>query len=148
MEKFDEDMGWTMLDKNFDSRTRRTFDTGPLFVPMWWGRYDPTFRPVTSGGSSAGKAFSAPASSGSGKTISMPNLPGSNFAASVVNGTQAFAAGALGNLTNFTSAVTNKTNPAPKPSSSSYSSGSGGGRSCACACACAGCACACAGGGR
>jgi hypothetical protein len=148
MEKFDEYMGWTMLDKNFDSRTRRTFDTGPLFVPMWWGRYDPTFRPVSSGGSSAGKAFSAPASSGSGKTISVPNLPGSNFAASVVNGTQAFAAGALGNLTNFTSAVTNKTNPAPKPSSSSYSSGSGGGRSCACACACAGCACACAGGGR
>ena len=148
MEKFDEYMGWTMLDKNFDSRTRRTFDTGPLFVPMWWGRYDPTFRPVSSGGSSAGKAFSASASSGSGKTISVPNLPGSNFAASVVNGTQAFAAGAIGNLTNFTSAVTNKTNPAPKPSSSSYSSGSGGGRSCACACACAGCACACAGGGR
>lgn len=150
MEKFDEYMGWTMLDKDFDDRTRRTFDTGPLFVPIWWGRYDPTFRTATSA-PSAGRVFTPSSSSTStGRTISVPNLPGSNFAASVVNGTQAFAAGAIGNLTAFTSGITNQTNPPPPPSSSSRSSGSssGGGRSCACACACAGCACACAGGGR
>ena len=50
----------------------------------------------------------------------------------------------------FTSRVTNVTNP-PPPSTSGGSRGGrsgGGGRSCACACACAGCACACAGGGR
>ena len=149
MEKFDDYMGWTMLDKDFDDRTERTFRSGPLYVPMWWGRYDPTFRSSTSGpASTAGKAFSGGrTSTGTGRAISVPSLPGSNFASSVVNGTQAFAAGAIGNLTSFTSGVTNKTNPVPK-TTSTRSSGSSGGRSCACACACAGCACACAGGGR
>ena len=42
-QKFDETLEWTMLDKNYDDRTRRVF-TGPVFVPMWWGRYDPTYR--------------------------------------------------------------------------------------------------------
>ena len=149
MEKFDDYMGWTMLDKDFDDRTQRTFGSGPLYVPMWWGRYDPTFRSATAS-PSVGKAFSAGGGSNTstGRAISVPNLPGSNFAASVVNGTQAFAAGAIGNLTGFTSGITNRTNPLPKPTTTSRSSGSSGGRSCACACACAGCACACAGGGR
>ena len=147
MEKFDDYMGWTMLDKDFDDRTQRTFGAGPLYVPIWWGRYDPTFRSATST-PSAGKAFSSSSSTSTGRAIQVPNLPGSNFAASVVNGTQAFAAGAIGNLTGFTSGITNRTNPLPKPTTTSRSSGSGGGRSCACACACAGCACACAGGGR
>lgn len=146
MEKFDEYMGWTMLDKDFDDRTRRTFNTGPLFVPMWWGRYDPTFRSATS--TPAGRSFTPGGSTSTGRAIQVPNLPGSNFASSVVNGTQAFAAGAIGNLTGFTNGITNKTNPVPKSSTKSWSSGSSGGRSCACACACAGCACACAGGGR
>ena len=57
----------------------------------------------------------------------------------------------LGNLSSFTSGVTNKTNPVPVAPPSSYHGGGfggGGGHACACACACAGCACACAGGGR
>jgi hypothetical protein len=44
MEKFDEYMGWTMLDRDFDRRTRDTFGPRPVFVPMWWGRYDPVYR--------------------------------------------------------------------------------------------------------
>jgi hypothetical protein len=63
----------------------------------------------------------------------------------VVTGTQNFAQRVLGNVNDFTSGVTNVTNPPPKTSGGSYRSGGGG---CACACACAGCACACAGGGR
>jgi len=68
----------------------------------------------------------------------------------VINGASGMAAGVVGNLTSFTSGITNRTNPIPQSSGRSGSGGfrGGGGSSCACACACAGCACACAGGGR
>ena len=137
---FEEALEWTMLDKDYDDRTRRVF-TRPIIVPMWWGRYDPVWR-------------------GSGSTVSRPTtistsgrgssaLPGADFAASMVTGVQTFSSKVIGNVSDFTSRVTNVTNPPPPPSKSSGSrSGGGGGRSCACACACAGCACACAGGGR
>jgi hypothetical protein len=132
-----EAMEWTMLDKDYDERARRTY-TRPIFVPMWWGRYDPgygrsvgTSRPVSIGGSS-------PSSRSTG-------LPGADFAASVVGGAQTFSQKVIGNVSDFTSRVTNKTNPVPKSTSRGGRSGGGG---CACACACAGCACACAGGGR
>jgi hypothetical protein len=145
---YDEVMDWTMLDKKYDDRTRDTF-SGPVFIPtpVWWWRYDPTFvRPSTIGTSSA--SSSIPSVSG-GRTISMPSLPGSAFAASVVGSVQNFASGVLGNVSSFTSGVTNVTNPVPPPSTyRSSGGGGGGGHSCACACACAGCACACAGGGR
>jgi len=147
MEKFDEYLGWTMLDRNYDRRTQDVFSGGPVFIPTWWGHFDPTYRNTTTG--TFHTAAPAPAGSiGSGKTaIPLPNLPGSNFALSMVNGIQSFSNNVIGNVSNFTGTITNKTNPIPVPSSSSRSIG-GGGRSCACACACAGCACACAGGGR
>ena len=142
-ERYDEHMGWTMLDKDFDQRTQDVFRGGPVFVPIWWNRCDPTWsrktisRPVSTG--------SVP-SSGSGRSApSMPSLPGGEFAASMVTGMQGFASDVVGNVTDFTSRVTNKTNPAPVATSSG---GRSSGGSCACACACAGCACACAGGGR
>lgn len=144
-QKYDEVMEWTMLDRNYDDRTRRVFHGGPVFVPIWWPRYDPTF----SRGTTAAPV-SAPSTPGGGVTL--PHLPGSDFAASMVKGVQNFSSNVIGNLSDFTGKVTNKTNPAPvTPRSSSRSSGSfrsGGGCACACACACAGCACACAGGGR
>lgn len=151
-EKYDENLDWTMLDKNFDGRTKESFGSGPVFIPTWWWRYDPMVKPTTSSTPTFGKVDASPMPSGSGKTtINLPSLPGADFAASITNGVQSFASGVVGNLTNFTSGVTNKTNPVPKSTSSSgrSSRGGGGGGSCAgCACACAGCACACAGGGR
>ncbi len=139
--KYDENMEWTMLDRDYDERTRRTFHGGPVFVPIWWHRYDPTFRP-----SAPSPTSSAPSG---GKGISMPTLPGSAFAASVVTGMQNFSRGVVGNISDFTGKITDKTNPVPvaKSSGGGWSRGGGGG-GCACACACAGCACACAGGGR
>ncbi len=137
---YEEVMEWTMLDRDYDDRTRRVFEGGPVFVPVWWPRYDPTFRPI-----STGKTVSAPSTRGGG--VSLPQLPGSDFAASVVIGAQTFSSNVIGNLTDFTSTITNKTNPVPVSKSSGGWS-SGGGSGCACACACAGCACACAGGGR
>jgi hypothetical protein len=134
---YDQNLEWTMLDREYDDRTRRVF-TGPIFVPMWWGRYDPTWR-----GAPASASGPAMPSQGRGSSA----LPGADFAASVVGGAQTFSQKVIGNVQEFTSRVTNTTNPPPKPTSS----GSRGGRSgggCACACACAGCACACAGGGR
>jgi len=145
---FEQAMEWTMLDKNYDDRTRRVF-TGPVYVPIWWGNYDPSYQSVSAG---ARVAASGPVQvGGRGAPAS---VPGASFAASVVGGVQNFSSRVLGNVQSFTSGVTNRTNPPPKPSSSGMShsggssGGSSGGRSCACACACAGCACACAGGGR
>ena len=138
---YDQNLEWTMLDKDYDDRTRRVF-TGPVFVPTWWGRYDPTFgRSMPTSG-----RVSTPSSQG---MPSVPRLPGSDFAASVAGGMQTFSQKVIGNVGDFTSRVTNVTNPPPPPSAGSRGGrGGGGGRSCACACACAGCACACAGGGR
>jgi hypothetical protein len=143
-EKFDEVMEWTMLDRRYDDRTRDIFRSGPVIVPTWWHRYDPGYSPPTSTAS-----IGVPRSSGSGG-VSMPTLPGSAFAASMVTGVQSFSRGVVGNISDFTSGVTRITNPPPKSTSSGRSRSSGGGSSCACACACAcaGCACACAGGGR
>jgi hypothetical protein len=135
-QKFDENLEWTMLDRDYDGRSRRVF-TGPVYVPMWWGHYDPTYRPTLT---TATAAPSLPSSRGSSA------LPGADFAASIVGGVQTFSSKVVGDLNSFTSRVTNVTNPPPPPSRSSYRGGGGGG--CACACACAGCACACAGGGR
>jgi hypothetical protein len=139
---FEQSLEWTMLDKDYDDRSRRVF-TGPVFVPMWWGHYDPSYS--TSG--SSPKVGTGVPSMSSGR--SSTSVPGSTFAASVITGVQNFSSKVMGNVGSFTSGVTSSTNPIPKPTSSGSSrSGGSGGRSCACACACAGCACACAGGGR
>ncbi|MDQ2692358.1 MAG: hypothetical protein M3Y68_10030, partial [Chloroflexota bacterium] len=139
---FDQQLEWTMLDQDYDDRSRRVFH-GPIFVPTWWGNYDPTYRtgPISTAG---GGGVSTPGQSSGGSS-----LPGADFAASVIGGVQTFSQKVIGNVGEFTSRVTNVTNPPPKPSSrGGRSMGGGGSRGCACACACAGCACACAGGGR
>jgi len=142
-QKFDEVMEWTMLDRDYSDRTRDVFRHQPVFVPIWWGRYDPGFgRSVSTG----------PAPTLPSGLSSMPRVPGADFAASIVTGVQNFSSNVVGNISDFTSRVTQVTNPVPVSTSSGSShrssGGGGGGRSCACACACAGCACACAGGGR
>lgn len=129
----EEQFEWTMADKDFDKRSRRVF-TGPVFIPHWYGNFSPSV-PRTSA------TPSVPSSGGSSGKV---QLPGADFAASVVGGVESFAGQIVGNVNDFTGKITNKTNPVPV-TKSSYSGGSGG---CACACACAGCACACAGGGR
>jgi hypothetical protein len=126
---YEEALEWTMLDKDYDERTRRVF-TGPVFVPMWWGRFDPAYRPVSTAGGGGGRV-AAPSASGGRVSV-----PGSAFAASVVSSVQSLASRTLGDVGAFTSGVTNRTNPLPKSTSSGYRGG--GGRSCACACACAG----------
>jgi len=142
---YEKSLEWTMLDNNYDERTRRVF-TGPVFIPIWWGHYDPTYR--SSGSTLSPKVGTGIPSMSSGR--SMNSVPGSTFAASVITGVQNFSSKVLGSVGTFTSGVSSSTNPIPKPTSSvSYrGGGGGGGHSCACACACAGCACACAGGGR
>lgn len=143
-QKFDEVMEWTMLDRDFNDRTRDVFRHQPVFVPMWWGRFDPGFERRTQ--------MTLPTSGSrpqAGPLSGNVRLPGSDFAASIVTGIEGFAGNVIGNVTDFTNRVVGVTNPLPKSSSGSGSSrGGSSGRSCACACACAGCACACAGGGR
>ena len=137
-QKYEEAIEWTMLDKNYDDHTRRVF-SGPVFLPHWWGSYDPAYHSSTTT-KSGFPTSSHPTSTGS------KSLPGADFAAQMVTGVQTFSQKTIGNVNTFTEKITGKTNPPPKPSGSGSSGRSGGG--CACACACAGCACACAGGGR
>ncbi len=149
---YDKALEWTMLDKDYQDRTTRTFSSGPVIQPIWWGRYSPIHRSTLSNvGSGGSKSISTPSAPKMSSTSSAGNvLPGATFAATMTNSVQTFSQKAIGNISSFTSGVTNKTNPVPKSSSSGggYRGGGSGGSSCACACACAGCACACAGGGR
>ena len=148
-EKYNDHMGWTMLDREFEDRTQNAFSRGPVYLPLWWHRYDPTYSPSSTSTRSTAPSIKT-TSPGRSSGPSLPVLPGGDFAASMVDGISNFSSNVVGNITDFTSRITQKTNPIPKASSSSRSGGwsSGGGSSCACACACAGCACACAGGGR
>ncbi|OQX50892.1 MAG: hypothetical protein B5M53_11660 [Candidatus Cloacimonas sp. 4484_209] len=133
----DNNLEWLMMDENYEKKINESFSGTPIIAPIWWGYYTPGFaRPaaVTSTG-----GIGTP-------HISMPQLPGSTFANSLVTGIQGFSNKIVSNITGFQSAITKVTNPVPVSTSSSWSSS--GGSSCACACACAGCACACAGGGR
>jgi hypothetical protein len=135
---FDEDLEWMMLDEEFEDRTERTFREGPVFVPVWWDRY----QPWASSAPSPKPSTAAPTSKRG--PVSLPTLPGAAFANTIVTGMQRTADKVVGSVERFTGGVTKVTNPPPVRTSS----GGGGGYSCACACACAGCACACAGGGR
>ena len=116
----DQNLEWTMLDHDYDNRSQRVF-TGPIFLPIWWGGYDPMYRstPMATG--------AAPASlpTGGGRSTS---LPGATFAASVVGGVQNMSSKVIGNLNSFTSGVSNVTNPPPSPSTSGggYHGGGGG----------------------
>ncbi len=144
---FGEGLEWTMLDDDFAGRTQRTFQQGPVYVPVWWGNYRPWGMPTTT---SAPRPTTAGPSMPSGP-VRLPTLPGGDFAAKIVRGMTNTAGRVVRSVTDFTGGVTNTTNPPPPPSSSGGSRGggsSGGHCVCACACACAGCACACAGGGR
>jgi len=139
---FENDLEWTMLDPDYEDRSRRVF-RGPVYVPRWWGNYDPSYTPA--GASGGRRAVPTPVSGAPGRAL--PQLPGADFAARVAGGVQSFSSKVVGNIADFTSSVSSVTNPPPKVTYSSRSSGRSGG-GCACACACAGCACACAGGGR
>lgn len=128
----EEQFEWTMADRDFEKRSRRVF-TQPVFVPRWYGNFNPS--PVST----------APTTSVPNAPSGKVQLPGADFAASVVGGVQNFSGQIVGNVNDFTGKITNQTNPVPV-TKTNYSGGGSSG--CACACACAGCACACAGGGR
>jgi hypothetical protein len=133
---------WTMLEDDWDTRTRRVFQDRPVVLPYWWWFYRPW---VARAGGGPQPAAPGPMPSGGGIPVTLPTLPGADFANTVVTGVENAANTVVSSIDSFTGKVTQSTNPPPKPSSSSSR---GGGYSCACACACAGCACACAGGGR
>lgn len=135
----EESFEWTMADRDFEGRSRKVFDR-PIFIPRWYGNYSPSMSPSWGSGSSG--------SGGASPTSGKVQLPGADFAASMVTGVETFSGQLIGNINDFTGRITNVTNPVPVPVASSSHRRSGGGGGCACACACAGCACACAGGGR
>jgi hypothetical protein len=139
--RWGEGLEWTMLEDDWDDRTRRVFHGRPVVLPHWWWGYRPW---VVAAGRSAPSA-PRPTPSGGGTPVTLPTLPGADFANTVVTGIENASNTVVSSVESFTGKITTTTNPPPKSSSSSSR---GGGYSCACACACAGCACACAGGGR
>ncbi len=142
--RWGEGLEWTMLEDDWGDRTRRVFHDRPVVLPHWWWFY----RPWATSTGHARPSMPTPRPSGTGTPVTLPTLPGADFANTVVTGIENTANTVVSSIEGFTSKITNTTNPPPKPSSSSGRSSRGGGYSCACACACAGCACACAGGGR
>ncbi len=140
-QRWGDGLEWTMLEDDWDSRTRRVFRDRPVTLPYWWWFYRPW---VASTGTSR-PSMPTPSPAGGGTPVTLPTLPGADFANTVVGGIENAANTVVSSVEGFTGKVTQTTNPPPKSSSSSSR---GGGYSCACACACAGCACACAGGGR
>src|SRR5574340_145614 len=149
-ETYEQVMDWTMLDKGWQGRTTQTFGPQPVFVPTWWWRFDPGMGTHTTTAGGGGGGFAKPVgpvgAPSTGGSFSLPKLPGSEFAASMVTGVESFSNSVIGNLNAFPDSITNRTNPVPKTTYTSSGRSGGGGHSCACACACAGCACA--GGGR
>ena len=133
-EKYSENMDWTMLDKESDTRTQSTFGSGPIFMPWWWWRVDPTLSRTSTSMPRVGGAPSLP-TGGKSTTINIPSLPGATAAASLVGTVQAFSSKVVGDITSFTSGVSSKTNPLPVASTSIGRSGGGGSFHCACACA-------------
>jgi len=140
-QRWGEGLEWTMLEDDWDDRTRRVFHDRPVVLPHWWWGYRPW---VVAAGRSVPSA-PRPTPSGGSTPVTLPTLPGADFANTVVTGIENASNTVVSSVESFTGKISTTTNPPPKSSSSSSR---GGGYSCACACACAGCACACAGGGR
>lgn len=140
-QRWSDGLEWTMLEDDWDDRTQEVFRDRPVVVPSWWWLY----RPWATTAGTPRPAAPSPVPSTGGTPVTLPTLPGADFANTVVSGIEGAANTVVSSIESFTSGVTQTTNPPPKSSSSSSR---GGGYSCACACACAGCACACAGGGR
>src|SRR3972149_336470 len=124
---YEENLEWTMLDPDYGDRTQEVFTGRPVYAPRWWPLYIGTH---AAGGRSV---ISAPTRSTGGGRASLPPLPGADFAASMVKGTQDFAGSVVGNLADFTGGVTKVTNPPPPPSASRggfSGGGSSGARPC------------------
>ena len=72
-QKYDEYMGWTMADHDYDDHTRRVFGSGPVFLPIWWGNYDPaTIRPAWPAGVPLRQLSSASIGGGGGRLLYRP----------------------------------------------------------------------------
>ena len=157
---FDKNFGWAMLDDDLDQRAKEAFPDTEVYLPTWWWRMGPSYRPYygPSGPTMAGSPMPANTSGSGGNsgngggTPSIPVLPGAMLARSLTDSVRGIGEKTVGSVSTFTNSVRGSTNPAPAPVTKSDrhggSSGSSGGSSCACACACASCACACAWGGR
>jgi hypothetical protein len=140
-QRWGEGFEWTMLEDDWEDHTRRVFRGRPVVMPYWWWFY----RPWAASAGVPRSSMPTPTLGGGGTPVTLPTLPGADFANTVVGGVENAANTVVSSVESFTGKVTQTTNPPPKSSSSSSR---GGGYGCACACACAGCACACAGGGR
>jgi hypothetical protein len=137
----DDEFEWLLADDKFNRRSKDIFGHSRVYhYPYWLGGGHYT-RSAPAGTGTLGTAGSGAATGGGG--ISLPSLPGADFANSIVSSVENMANSIVSSAPTLNNTVMATTNPQALASASSSSSGGGG-----CACACAGCACACAGGGR
>lgn len=137
----EDNFEWMYMDTKFDNKLKRNYDAGYYRTPYWYPFFYPgrVYVYPTAPTRATAPTLTAP---------SLPMLPGSDFANSIVSGIQNSANQFVRNVTGFTQGVSAVTNPTPVSTGSGVKTSGFGGGGCACACACAGCACACAGGGR
>ncbi|HSJ52381.1 MAG TPA: hypothetical protein VLC52_01435, partial [Anaerolineae bacterium] len=97
-QRWSEGLEWTMLQDDWDDRTRTVFRDRPVVLPCWWWFYRPW-------AASAGPARPAgPVSSplGGGTPVTLPTLPGGDFANTVVTGIENAANTVVSSVESFT----------------------------------------------
>ena len=81
--RWSEGLEWTMLQDDWDNRTRDVFRDRPVVLPNWWWFYRPW---ATSAGMPEPAARPSVSPSGGGTPVTLPTLPGGAFANTVVTG--------------------------------------------------------------
>ncbi len=110
--RWSDGLEWTMLDEEWDDRTRDVFHDRPVVLPHWWWGY----RPWVATTAASRPSSPMPAPSGTGTPVTLPTLPGADFANTVVTGVEGAASTVVGSIDRFTGGVTQSTNPPPKSS--------------------------------
>ncbi|NWF87520.1 hypothetical protein HXY32_06920 [Candidatus Bathyarchaeota archaeon] len=139
---YDEQLLWLLLDPNYQSRTKVTFqdkafEPSPFWLWYWYSYQhyhpNPTYKPNVEAPSQSAKP---------------PTIPGADFANNIATAVEKTSNNFVANIEKFANAIL----PMPEAKASSEPARHEAGcvcacAACACACACVGCACACAGGG-
>jgi hypothetical protein len=115
---WDENLEWTMMDKDYDKRMEHIFSGRTIIMPRWYGNYSsPT-------GGSAKEGPLGQLSVSGAKLAGELSLPGANFANEIVGSVEKFSGRMISNVESFTTGVSRATNPVSQSSSSSFHSSS------------------------
>jgi hypothetical protein len=115
---FEENLDWALLDQEYAPRTQRLFENKQVTLPVWWLHLDPSIHHLSTGSllTPQGSIPDLPRVGGTPSgNISLPVLPGADFAASIVRSAQDFSSKVIGDINTFTQSVIQKSAPPPLP---------------------------------